>query len=254
MNKKYGKVYLAGSGPGDPDLLTVKTKNLLDNDEIDVIIHDQLPGDSILKMIPNNKEKINAGKYSGLHLLSQEEINKLLIKKAKEGKNILRLKGGDPYIFGRGGEEAEELSKEGIEFEVIPGVTSAIAAPAYAGIPLSHRNNNSMILFITGHESNNKNCCNVDWKYVAKFDGTIVILMGYKMIEKNCNELIKNGMSINTPVAVIENGTRYNQKVVIGKLNTISIKSKEENIKPPAVIVIGNVVNLNSILGEQNKK
>lgn len=248
MTQCNGKVYLAGAGPGDPELLTIKTSNLIK--KADVIIYDQLIGDEIIKLFPSEKEKINAGKYAGLHLLSQKEINNLLIAKAKEGKLVLRLKGGDPYIFGRGGEEAEALVKSGINFEVIPGITSAIAAPAYAGIPLSHRKNNSMIMFLTGHEDPEKSSF-IDWNYVSKFNGTIVILMGLKNLEKNCIELIKCGMNKKKPVAIIENGTKKNQRVIVSTLDIIAKKSKEKNIKSPAITVIGDVVNLNSILGEK---
>lgn len=249
MNNKYGKVYLAGAGPGDPELLTIKTKRLIE--ECDVIIYDHLTGSLILNLIPKSKEQINASKYAGFHLLSQNEINKLLILKSKEGKSVLRLKGGDPYIFGRGGEEAEALSKEGINFIVVPGVTSAIAAPAYAGIPLSDRKNNSMILFVTGHETKDKTNNKIDWNYISKFCGTIVILMGMKTLESNCLELLKNGMPNNKPIAIIENGTLKNQRVFIGTLDTISKISNDNNLKSPCIIVIGDVVNLNSILGEQ---
>ena len=241
MNKNYGKVYLAGAGPGDPELLTIKTKKLIET--ADVIIYDHLLSKEILDLIPKNKEKINAGKYSGLHLLTQDKINKLLIEKAKEGKLVLRLKGGDPFIFGRGGEEVEELIKEKIDFEVIPGITSAIAVPEYAGIPLSHRSINSMILFITGHEDPNKKDSCVDWEFISKFNGTIIILMGVKTLRKNCNNLIKYGMNKNTPVSVIENGTTENQRTVFGTLETIADNCEEKQIKSPSVIVIGDVVN-----------
>ncbi|WNY23181.1 Uroporphyrinogen-III C-methyltransferase [Methanimicrococcus hongohii] len=250
MSEKYGKVYLAGSGPGDPDLLTVKARRLID--EADVVIYDQLPGEAILSLIPEKTEKIDAGKYSGNHTLTQDKINEAIIEKAKEGKTVLRLKGGDPYVFGRGGEEAEELVKVGIEFEVVPGITSAVAAPAYAGIPVTHRNSNSMVTFITGHEDPTKEETGLDWELLAKFDGTLVIFMGVKMLERNCGELLKYGMDPKTPVALVEKGTRPDQRVTIGKLENIAALAEERNVKAPAITIIGNVVNLHDILGEQH--
>lgn len=249
MTTEKGFVYLAGSGPGDPDLLTVKTRRLIE--EADVVVYDQLPGKAILGMIPAAAEKIDAGKYSGNHTLKQEEINRIIVEKAKEGKVVLRLKGGDPYVFGRGGEEAEELVKSNIPFEVVPGITSAVAAPAYAGIPITHRNSNSMVMFVTGHEDPTKDEKGVDWELLAKFKGTIVIFMGVKMIEKNCGELLKYGMDPHTPVAIIEKGTRPDQRVTTGILSDIVKKVYENDVKAPALTVIGNVVDLHKILGEQ---
>ncbi|WNY28534.1 Uroporphyrinogen-III C-methyltransferase [Methanimicrococcus stummii] len=249
MSEKYGKVYLAGSGPGNPDLLTVKARRLID--EADVVIYDQLPGEAILSLIPEKTEKIDAGKYAGNHTLTQDKINEVIIEKAKEGKTVLRLKGGDPYVFGRGGEEAEELVKEGIKFEVVPGITSAVAAPAYAGIPITHRNSNSMVTFITGHEDPTKDETGLDWELLAKFDGTLVIFMGVKMLERNCGELLKFGKDPKTPVALIEKGTRPDQRVTIGTLENIAALAEERNVKAPAITVIGDVVNLHDILGEQ---
>ncbi|MDV0445562.1 Uroporphyrinogen-III C-methyltransferase [Methanimicrococcus sp. At1] len=250
MSEKYGKVYLAGSGPGDPDLLTVKVRRLID--ETDVVIYDQLPGEAILSLIPEKTEKIDAGKYAGNHTLTQDKINEAIIEKAKEGKIVLRLKGGDPYVFGRGGEEAEELVKVGIEFEVVPGITSAVAAPAYAGIPITHRDSNSMVTFITGHEDPTKEETGLDWELLAKFDGTLVIFMGVKMLERNCGELLKYGKDPKTPVALIEKGTRPDQRVTVGTLENIAALAEERNVKAPAITVIGNVVNLHDILGEQH--
>ncbi|MDD4497714.1 MAG: uroporphyrinogen-III C-methyltransferase, partial [Methanosarcinaceae archaeon] len=183
MSQKYGKVYLVGSGPGDPELLTLKARRLLDTAE--VIIYDQLPGKAILDSMPESAEKIDAGKYAGKHNLPQDSINDVLVEKAKEGKMTVRLKGGDPYVFGRGGEEAEVLVREGIEFEIVPGITSAISAPAYAGIPVTHRDDTSMVTFITGHEDPTKEESGLDWETLAKFQGTIVVLMGVKMLKRN---------------------------------------------------------------------
>jgi len=249
MSEKYGKVYLAGSGPGDPDLLTVKTRRLID--EADVVVYDQLPGKAILSLIPDKAEKIDAGKYAGNHTLKQDEINEVIIAKAKEGKTVLRLKGGDPYVFGRGGEEAEELVKAGIEFEVVPGITAAVAVPAYAGIPITHRNSNSMVTFVTGHEDPTKEQTNLDWELLARFDGTLVIFMGVKMLKRNCDELLKYGKDPKTPVALIERGTRPDQRVTIGTLDNIAELAVKNDVKAPALTVIEKVVDLHDILGEQ---
>lgn len=249
MSDKKGKVYLAGSGPGDPELLTVKARRLIA--EADVVIYDQLPGAAILSLIPETAEKIDAGKYAGNHTLTQDRINAVIIEKAQEGKTVLRLKGGDPYVFGRGGEEAEELVKAGIAFEVVPGITSAVAAPAYAGIPITHRDSNSMVTFVTGHEDPTKEKTGLDWELLAKFDGTLVIFMGVKMLEHNCAELLKYGKDPKTPVALIEKGTRPDQRVTVGTLENIAALAREKNVKAPAITVIGNVVNLHNILGVQ---
>lgn len=246
---QYGKVYLVGSGPGDPELLTLKARRLIDS--ADVVVYDQLPGKMILDSIPAGTERIDAGKHAGDHTLRQDEINTVIIEKAREGKNVVRLKGGDPYMFGRGGEEAQELIEAGIEFEIVPGITSAIAAPAYAGIPVTHRDHASMVTFITGHEDPTKEESALDWETLARFDGTIVIFMGVKMLERNVSELIKNGKDPQTPVALIERGTRPDQRVTIGVLENIASIAKDKNVKAPAITVIGNVVKLHDELGEQ---
>ncbi len=247
MTPKYGKVYLVGSGPGDPELLTLKARRLIDT--ADVVVYDQLPGKAILDSIPETAEKIDAGKYAGDHKLSQWETNELLVGKAKEGKMVVRLKGGDPYIFGRGGEEAEELVKAGIEFTVVPGITSAIAAPAYAGIPVTHRDHASMVTFITGHEDPTKDKTGLNWEILAKFNGTIVILMGVKMLERNVGELMKYGKDPATPVALVERGTRPDQRVTVGTLETIVGLAKERGVKAPAITIIGDVVKVREIIG-----
>lgn len=244
-----GKVYLVGSGPGDPELLTLKARRLIDT--ADVVIYDQLPGEAILSSIPEKTEKIDAGKYAGDHTLSQDRINELIVKKAKEGKMVVRLKGGDPYVFGRGGEEAQELIQAGVRFEVVPGITSAISAPAYAGIPVTHRDHASMVTFITGHEDPTKEESALDWETLAKFSGTIVILMGVKMLERNVNELMRYGKDPSTPIALIERGTRPDQKVTVGTLENIVSLKKERKVKAPAITIIGDVVKLHDELGEQ---
>lgn len=246
--KNYGVVYLVGSGPGDPELLTIKAKRLIT--KADVILYDQLPGKEILAMMPDSAEKIDVGKKAGQHTLSQDKINEVLVKKAKEGRMVVRLKGGDPYVFGRGGEEAAELREEGIHVEVVPGITSAIAAPACAGIPVTHREHASMLTIITGHEEPTKNDTSLDWKLLAQFTGTLVILMGVKMLERNVSELIKYGRNKDTPVAIIEKGTRADQRVTTGTLASIAEIAKQQQVKAPAVIVIGDVVSLYKELKE----
>ncbi|WP_406656834.1 uroporphyrinogen-III C-methyltransferase [Methanolobus sp. ZRKC2] len=246
---QYGKVYLVGSGPGDPELMTLKARRLIDT--VDVVVYDQLPGKVIIDSIPAGTEKIDAGKHSGDHTLRQDEINALIIEKAKEGKSVVRLKGGDPYMFGRGGEEAQELINAGIEFEVVPGITSAIAVPAYAGIPITHRDHASMVTFVTGHEDPTKDESALDWETLARFEGTLVIFMGVKMLGRNVGELIKHGKDPKTPVALVERGTRPDQRVTVGTLENIAILAKERGVKAPAITVIGDVVKLQEELGEQ---
>ncbi|KCZ72557.1 uroporphyrin-III C-methyltransferase [Candidatus Methanoperedens nitroreducens] len=246
LRTQKGKVYLVGSGPGDPELLTIKAKRLIESAE--VILYDQLPGEAILDMLPESAERIDVGKYAGCHKLSQWQINELLVNRAKEGKIVVRLKGGDPYLFGRGGEEAQALAREGIEVEIVPGITSAIAVPAYAGIPVTHRDYASMVTFITGHEDPTKDETALDWDLLARFEGTLVILMGVSMLERNVKELLKYGKSIDTPVAVIERGTRPDQRVTTGTLGDIVGLCKQRKIRAPAITVIGDVVKLHQEL------
>lgn len=241
-----GKVYLLGAGPGDPGLMTLKGKALLET--ANIVIYDALVSPEILAMINPEAEKINAGKRMGRHSLLQAETTKLLIEKAQEEAIIVRLKGGDPFIFGRGGEEMEDLIKAGISVEVIPGITSGIAAPAYAGIPLTHRNYSSSIIFVTGHEMAGKYRPKVQWKAIAKSAETIVIYMGLHNLEHILPELKKGGLNDDTPVALIRWGTRPDQQQLIGTIGTIVKKIEETEFTAPAITVIGNVVNLHQIL------
>jgi uroporphyrinogen III methyltransferase/synthase len=236
-----GKVFLVGAGPGDPKLLTIKAAELLKTAE--VVVYDRLVSASILKLASESAEKVYVGKRTGKHELTQEKITELLIEKAHEGKRVVRLKGGDPFLFGRGGEEAEALADNNIEFEVVPGVTSAIAAPAYAGIPLTHRDFASSVAIVTGHRAGDGER-SVDWVKMAGSVDTIVILMGVESLEAIARKLVEGGLNPNTPVAVIEQGTLKQQKSVVGKIGTIAKEAKEKNVKPPAVIVVGEVVTL----------
>jgi uroporphyrin-III C-methyltransferase len=201
--------------------------------------------------MPEKAEKIDAGKFAGDHRLTQSEINELLVEKAREGKDVVRLKGGDPYLFGRGGEEAERLAEEGIGFEVVPGISSAIAVPAYAGIPVTHREYASMVTFLTGHEDPAKTESALDWKYLASSPGTLVILMGVKRLRRNMEELARNGKNPQTPVAVIEKGTRPDQRVTLGTIADIADIAERAGVKAPAITVVGDVVNVHGILGIQ---
>ncbi len=247
-----GKVYLVGAGPGDIGLLTVKGLRCLQKAE--VVIYDFHLNAQILNYINQKAEFIYAGKRGGHHSMTQNEINTILVKKAKEGKNICRLKGGDPFVFGRGGEEAETLSKEGIEFEVVPGVSSSIAAPAYAGIPLTHRLFSSSFAVIPGYEDITKEESAIKWSKLATGVGTLVFLMAVKNVEVIAQKLIDNGLSPDTPVAVVRWGTRPDQRTIVGTLKNIAGILKEKEIKPPAVMVVGEVVRLRESLKWYEKK
>jgi uroporphyrinogen III methyltransferase / synthase len=240
MNK--GKVFLIGAGPGDPGLITMKGLSCLQ--EADVVIYDYLANEHLLKSIKAGAERIYVGKKGGDHTLSQEEINALIIEKAKEGKMIARLKGGDPFIFGRGGEEAEELVEAGIAFEIVPGVTSAIAVPAYAGIPLTHRAYTSTVAFITGHEDPTKEESQISWDKIATGVGTLVFLMGVGNLALIAAQLVKHGRSPGTPVALIRWGTLPEQETFVGTLATIGEIAESRHVKPPVIILVGEVVTL----------
>ncbi len=247
-----GKVYIVGAGPGDIGLLTVKGLRCLQI--ADVVVYDFHLNAQVLNYINHDAEFIYAGKRGGKHDMTQERINQTLVEKAREGKTICRLKGGDPFVFGRGGEEAEVLVKEGIEFEVVPGISSAIAAPAYAGIPLTHRSYSSSLAIVPGYEDVTKKESSIDWARLATGVGTIVFLMTVKNISMVCKRLIENGRNPETPVAVIRWGTRADQTTITGRLNTISDVVKANEIRPPAVMVVGDVVKLRDTLKWYEKK
>lgn len=237
----HGKVYLVGAGPGNPKLLTLRAAELLE--KADIVIYDRLVGSSILKLAPRTAKKIYVGKRSGKHEVPQDKINELLVDAATEGKVIVRLKGGDPFLFGRGGEEAEILVKNGIAFEMVPGVTSAIATPEYAGIPLTHRDYASAVAIVTGHKAGDSGKP-IKWDRLSSAVDTIVVLMGIESTEAIVKKLIDGGLDPNKPVAIVEQGTTKSQRAIIGKLNTIVDEAKKNNVKPPAVIVIGEVAEL----------
>lgn len=237
-----GKVYLAGAGPGGLSLLTFRAREVID--EADVILYDQLPGEEIIASLPAEAEKIDVGKYGGQHTMRQEEIESLMVRLAREGKTVVRLKGGDPFVFGRGGEEMETLRAAGVAVEVVPGITSGVAVPESVGIPVTHRDFASSVTFITGHENPKKEVSSIDWGWLAKSPGTVVIYMGVKNIPVIAKRLIENGMAQVTKVAVIENGFRENQRVTCTTLEELPVKAAEVGFKAPAIIVIGDVVSL----------
>lgn len=241
-----GKVYLVGAGPGDPGLMTLKGKGLLAC--ADVVIYDALVSPEVLEMINLDAEQINAGKRMGRHSLLQEVTTQLLIEKAENHAIVVRLKGGDPFIFGRGGEEMAELVAAGIPVEVVPGITSGIAAPAYAGIPLTHRLYSSSVTFVTGHESAGKYKPQVNWQAIAQGSETIVIYMGIHNLPYIVEQLTLAGLSLDTPIALIRWGTRPEQEELIGELGTIVAQVEAKEFLAPAIAIIGAVVKLHDIL------
>lgn len=247
MTEIIGKVYLVGAGPGDPGLLTLKGKGLLEC--ADVVIYDALVSPEIIAMIGAHTEKIDAGKRMGRHSLLQHETTDLLIEKALEHAIVVRLKGGDPFVFGRGGEEMEDLIAAGVSVEVVPGVTSGIAAPAYAGIPLTHRHYSSSVTFVTGHEMAGKYRPGVKWSAIAHSAETIVIYMGVHNLDRIAHELIAAGLASDTPIALVRWGTTPHQEELIATLATVVEQIELRQFSAPAIAVIGNVVKLHDILG-----
>ena len=240
-NLSAGKVYLVGAGPGAPELLTLKGKRCLE--EAQVVIYDHLVDRSLLGYARPQAERIYAGKQSGVEALSQKEIQELMVRKAKEGNVVVRLKGGDPFIFGRGGEEGEYLQDHGVPFEVVPGVTSAVAVPAYAGIPLTHRDYASSVAFIAGHESWEVDP-SISWEHLTRGVHTIVFLMGMRSLADNMRRLIASGCDPQRPVALIRWGTKGSQETLVGTVANIARLAEEKGFQPPVITVVGEVVNL----------
>jgi len=236
-----GKVYLVGAGPGDPELLTLKGARCLG--QAQVVVYDFLANPALLDLAPAAAERIYVGKKGGDHTLSQDEINRLLCDFGKAGKIVVRLKGGDPFVFGRGGEEASALASAGVSFEVVPGVTSAIAAPAYAGIPVTDRRCSTEVAFVTGHEDPTKVSSSINWPALAGL-GTLVFLMGVKNLPDICAQLITHGKSPQTPAAAVRWGTTSQQETITGTLESLPRLVSEAGLKPPAVFVVGEVVKL----------
>jgi len=246
-----GKVFLVGAGPGDPSLITLRAVELIK--KADVVLYDRLVSKKILSMVPKKAATVYVGRAVGDDYKHQDSTNDLMVKYAKTKRCIVRLKGGDPIMFGRGGEEAEYLKKNKIKFEIVPGITSGIGSATYAGIPLTHRKFASSVVFVTGHEDFEKSKEAVRWKKLAKSTDTIVVMMGLSRLGIICKELVSGGMDKKIPVAVIQNGTTSKQKMIIGTVSNIAQKVKRSKIEPPSIIIIGKVVSLSKTIGWRKK-
>ncbi|AYA63143.1 siroheme synthase CysG [Alteromonas sp. RKMC-009] len=242
--KIEGQVYLVGAGPGDPDLLTFRALRLMQ--KADVVVYDRLVSPAILELVRRDAEKIYVGKAKSNHTLPQEQINSLMVEEAKKGNRVVRLKGGDPFIFGRGGEEIEELIAAGIDFQVVPGITAASGASTYAGIPLTHRDHAQSVTFATGHLKNGT--IDLNWPALAHQNQTIVFYMGLTGLPVICSKLIEHGLSASTPIALVQEATRESQKVITGTLDTITTHPQLDEMKPPTLIIVGSVVTLHKKL------
>jgi len=250
---EFGKVYIVGAGPGDPDLITVKALKKLKH--ADVVVYDRLINNDLLSFCRNGCEKIFVGKESGYHPIEQESIIEILISRSRLGYNVVRLKGGNPFVFGRGSEEATALKKAGIDFEIVPGITSGLSVPIYSGIPITQRGLITQCVLITAHEAPDKPETQVDWAKLAKMKNTnLIIYMGASRIERICNELIKHGMDSEMPAAAIENGTLPQQRIITSKLDKIAVEFKKQNFKPPVIIMISPTVSLRNSISWFEKK
>ncbi len=243
-SKPVGEVYLIGAGPGDPDLLTFRALRLMQL--ADVVVYDRLVSTQILDMVRRDAERIYVGKERDNHTLTQENINQLLVRLAKEGKRVVRLKGGDPFIFGRGGEEISTLMENGIAFQVVPGITAASGCATYSGIPLTHRDYAQSVVFVTGHLQDGS--VDLNWKALAHPNQTIVFYMGLHGVGVMSEQLVKHGLPAATPVALVQQGTTQNQRVVITDLQNLARTVKDEALKPPTIIIVGEVVELHKTL------
>lgn len=243
-NQVQGQVYLVGAGPGDPDLLTFRALRLMQ--KADVVVYDRLVSPQILELVRRDAEKIYVGKAKSNHSLPQDDINQLMVDEAKKGNRVVRLKGGDPFIFGRGGEEIQTLIQHGIEFQVVPGITAANGASSYAGIPLTHRDHAQSVVFATGHLKDDT--IDLNWQSLAHANQTIVFYMGLTGLPIICKKLIENGLTADTPIALIQSATTENQVVVTGTLSDITQNPATSALKPPTLIIVGTVVSLHNQL------
>ena len=241
---RVGRVYLVGAGPGDPELLTLRAARLLA--QADVVVYDHLVGDGVLDLIATQAERIYVGKERSHHSMAQDEINALLVRQASLGRQVVRLKGGDPFVFGRGGEELQALAAEGIPFEVVPGITAACGVASYAGIPLTHRDHAQSCLFVTGHLKDGS--CDLDWPALARPRQTVVIYMGLGGLAGICAQLLAHGVAAGMPAAVVQQGTTLEQRVVCGTLTDLPARVAQAGLRSPCLIIVGEVVRLHEQL------